>query len=108
MPADDQPVELACTLTADEHAARIAWIEKLNATALTGYDRDGHRMRLRYRPSAAVKAREFVRRERQCCPFLRFTTEELRDAFVVIIDAPTGLDSAIDALFAPYTRGQRR
>jgi hypothetical protein len=105
MPEDHKPVELACTLTADGHAARIAWIEELNATALRSYHRDGHRMRLRYHPSAAANAREFVRREQRCCPFLRFATEETEGAFVVIIDAPTGLDSAADALFAPYTRG---
>lgn len=108
MTADDAPVELACTLTADEHAARIAWIRELNEAALSGYDRDGHRMRLRYRPAAAAQARELVRRERRCCPFLRFATEEQPDAFVVIIDAPTGLDSDADALFAPYLRGMKR
>lgn len=108
MPEDHKPAELACILTADEHAARIAWIEQLNATALCGYHRDGHRMQLRYHPSAAAKAREFIRREQQCCPFLRFTTEETGGAFLVAIDAPPGLDSAPDALFAPYTRGQKR
>ncbi len=108
MTADDERVELACTLTADEHAARIAWIEDLNATALVGYQRDGHRLRLRYHPSASTRAREFVRREQQCCPCLRFSTEEQREAFVVIIHAPTGLDSAADALFAPYAQGQKR
>ena len=108
MAEDHEPAELACTLTADEHAARIAWIEELNAAALYSYHRDGHRMRLRYHPSAAAAAREFVRREQQCCPFLRFTTEETEGAFVVIIDAPTGVDSAADALFAPYVPGQKR
>lgn len=104
MTADDEPVEIACPLTADEHAARIAWIRELNEAALSGYDRDGLRMRLKYRPAAAARAREFVRRERQCCPFLRLATEEHPDAFSVIVDAPTGLDSVADALFAPYTR----
>ncbi len=96
MTADDAPVELACKLSSDEHAARIA------------YDRDGHRMRLTYRSSAAARVREFVRRERQCCPFLRFATEQHPDGFVVIIDAPAELGSAADALFAPYTGGGKR
>lgn len=108
MTAEDAPVEFACTLTADEHAARIAWIRELNDAALSGYDRNGHRMRLQYRPAAAARAQEFVRRERQCCPFLRFTTEKQPDAFVVVIDAPPGLDSAADELFAPYTPGPNR
>ncbi len=108
MTVDDERVELACTLTSDEHTARIAWIEDLNATALVGYQRDGHRLRLRYHPSASARAREFVRREQQCCPFLRFSAEEQREAFVVIIYAPPGLDSAADALFATYGQGQNR
>lgn len=106
MPADRESVQLACTLAADEHASRMAWIEEVNATALSGYHRDGARLRLTYRPAAAPRARELVRREQQCCPFLRFATEEHRDAFVVIIDAPAGLGSAADVLFARFTRGQ--
>ncbi|MEB4208079.1 hypothetical protein [Mycobacterium sp. 94-17] len=100
MPEND----LACTLTATDHAARIAWIGHLNATALQTYQRDGRRIRLRYRPVAAAQARELVRRERQCCPFLRFSTEQADDAFVVTIDAPADLGSAADELFAPYTQ----
>lgn len=108
MPANREPMRLACTLTADEHAARISWLAELNATALSGYHRDGPRLRLTYHRAAAPRAREFVRRERRCCPFLHFATEEYPDAFVVIIDAPTELGSAADALFAPYTQGPER
>jgi hypothetical protein len=110
MPADNESVQAACTLGAADHAARIAWIEELNATALSSYHRVGHRMRLRYHPTAAAKARELVRREQECCPFLHFTIEEDQDAFVVIMDAPAELSTAADALFAPYTRpgGQTR
>ena len=102
MPEDQDPATVACALTAADHAARIAWIERLNATALDGYQRDGRRIRLRYRPAAAALARELVRRERLCCPFLHFDTEEDDDAFVVTIDAPTGLGAEADALFAAY------
>ncbi|EFG76420.1 hypothetical protein HMPREF0591_3721 [Mycobacterium parascrofulaceum ATCC BAA-614] len=104
MQKNQDPAAVACALTASDRAARIAWIEQLNATALDGYRRDGCRIRLRYRPEAAARARELVRRERQCCPFLHFDTEEDDDAFVVTIDAPTGLAADADALFAPYTR----
>ncbi|OBI28334.1 hypothetical protein [Mycobacterium sp. E2238] len=95
---------VACALTASDYAARIAWIEQLSATALDSYQREGHRIRLRYRPAAAAQARELVRRERQCCPFLKFSTEERDDAVVVTIDAPADLGAAADDLFAPYTR----
>ncbi|ORB74823.1 hypothetical protein [Mycobacterium scrofulaceum] len=108
MPENRDSSAVACALTASDHAARIAWIETLNATALEGYQRDGRRIRLRYRPGAAARARELVRRERQCCPFLQFDTEEDDDAFVVTIDAPTALAADADALFAPYTRSGGR
>ena len=102
---DSPPV--ACTLTASDHTARIAWIEELNATALTGYRRDGHRITLRYRPAATAQARQLVRNERECCPFLEFSTAEDDDAFVVMIDVPADLGAVTDDLFAPYTRGPR-
>ena len=110
MRADRESLQAACTLTAADHAARTACIEELNATALDSYQREGRHMRLTYRPAAVAKARELVRHERECCPFLRFTTEEDQDAFVVIIDTPSELGTAADDLFASYTRrgGQTR
>lgn len=96
--------DVACALTTGDRAARIAWITRLNAAALDTYQRDGHRIRLRYRPFAAAQARELVRRERECCPFLHLRTEEYDDAFVVIIDAPPDLVAAADELFVHHTR----
>jgi hypothetical protein len=104
MSTDDRSIPAACALPVSDHAARIAWIKQLNATALQTYQRDGHRVRLRYRPAAAALARELIRRERECCPFLRFSTEADDDAFVVIIDAPADLGTTADDLFAPYTQ----
>jgi len=108
MPADPESSTPACTLTAADHAARIAWLTALNATALSGYDRDDNRLRLRYRMAAAAGAREWVRFEQRCCPFLRFTTEEDGGEFVVIIDVPAELGDAAEALLAPYAEGQQR
>ena len=104
MPTEHRSTPVACTLPASDHAARIAWIAQLNATALDTYRRAGNRIWLRYRPAAAAQARELVHRERECCPFLRFSTEEDDDAFVVMIDAPAHLGTAADDLFAPYTQ----
>lgn len=104
MSAEDRSIQVACALPASDRAARIAWIKQLNAMALDTYQRDGQRLRLRYRPAAAALARELVRRERECCPFLRFSTEEDDDAFVVIIDVPADLGTTADNLFSPYTQ----
>lgn len=103
MSTDCESPQATCTLAAADYPARIAWIEELNETALTGYHRDGNHIRLRYHPAAAAMAREFVRREQQCCPSLHFTTEEDEGAFVVTIDAPAELGTAGDALFAAFT-----
>ncbi|MGZ4582844.1 MAG: hypothetical protein ACXVYI_00535 [Mycobacterium sp.] len=104
MAANDESPNVACALTASDHAARIVWIEELNGSALHSYQRDGSRIRLAYDPAAAGRVYEFVRRERKCCPFLRFATEEHHGAFFVIIDAPAELGASADNLFAPYTR----
>lgn len=98
----------ACMLDATEYAARLAWIAELNKADLDGYARDGHRIRLRYRPAAAARARELIRREQECCPFLVFNTEETREAFVVIVDVPTELATVANALFASSNPGHKR
>lgn len=106
MPADREPTPLACTLTPADHAARAEWIKELSETALRGYRREGNRLRLGYHPAAAADVRELIRRERECCPFLRFATEEGPEEFVVIVEAPTGLGTAAEAAFAPHTGGR--
>jgi hypothetical protein len=97
-----EPPPLACTLTPDDRRAQLAWLGELNASALRGYRREGARIELVYHPSAESGVREFVRRERQCCPFLRFTIRDAPDALVVAIEAPPEAADAADALFEPY------
>ena len=95
---------VACTLTGTEYEARLSWIEHLNATALRDYRRDGLRIELSYDPSAAAQVRELVRREKKCCPFLDFATQDGKDAVIIVIEAPHDAGAATDALFAPYIR----
>ena len=102
MPWDRENRPVACTLAAEEHTARVKWIEELNSAALVGFQRDGQQVRLSYRPDAAAQARELVRRERLCCPFLQLRTAEDQGAFTVTIDAPSEFGRATDVLFAPY------
>lgn len=93
----------ACNLPAADYQKRLAWIRELNSTALRDYRRESREIQLEYDPSAIDFVREFVRGERECCPFLGFTVHENRDAVVVRIEVPDDLRHAADELFAPYT-----
>ena len=103
MPQDAESLSDTCNLAAAEYLVRVTWIEDLNASALCSYQRHGSRIELRYRPSAAAKVREFIRRERECCSFLHFTIEEGDNELVVIINAPAELGPAADIVFAGMT-----
>lgn len=46
--------------------------------------------------------REFVRRERECCPLLDFSLRESRDTVTLLIAVSADLSRAADDLFAPY------
>ena len=102
MSDDAESSVFACTLAANDHKDRMAWIEELNAAALRGYRREGLRIELMYDPSAAARVREFVDREQQCCPFLDFTMRHENGSFILVIDSPEDASEAADALFAPY------
>lgn len=93
----------ACNLPAADYRKRLAWIRELNSTALRDYRRESREIRLEYDPSAVERVLEFVRGERECCPFLGFTVHQNCDAVVVRIEVPDDLRHAADDLFAPYT-----
>lgn len=93
----------ACNLPAADYRKRLAWIRELNRTALRDHRRESRAIELRYDPGARDRVREFVRGERECCPFLGFSVHENRDALVVRIEAPDDLRHAADELFASYT-----
>ncbi|KKW64830.1 hypothetical protein BST23_19480 [Mycolicibacterium elephantis] len=94
----------ACNLPPGDYRKRLAWIGELNSSALREYRRADREVELRYDASAVDQVREFVRRERECCPLLVFTVREDRDAVVVRIEVPEDLSRSADELFAPYTR----
>ncbi len=107
MSNDQQSAAIACNLSATEYHDRIAWIEDLNKAALRDYRRDGRRIELGYGASEAVRVREFVQRERQCCPFLEFAVRRGDDRIVVTIVAPPEVGESADALFECYITGNR-
>ena len=102
MSTDCESPQATCTLAAADYPARIAWIEELNETALTGYRRDGNHIRLRYHPAAAAMAQEFVvvnsSAARPCTSLQKKRRRVRRN------NRCTGqLGTAGDALFAAFT-----
>lgn len=100
----------ACTLPPGDFAGRIAWITDLNRTALRSHHRAGHTLTLVYAPDAAARLAELVRRERACCPFLRFTRDETSDAVRLTVELPAAAADplAAAALFEPFLAGAPR
>ena len=106
-PSAKEPI--ACSLEAGTYKERLAWIATLNRAGLESARRDGLRLILSYRGDCAERVREMVRREQQCCGFLRFElTEDLaeaRDSVTLVITAPEGAADALDVIFEPYHAG---
>jgi hypothetical protein len=103
MSDDDTPREpIACTLAADAFRERLAWIAELNRSALQNVRRDGARLILTYHPRARGAVSEMVRREQQCCAFLRFELDEGEQELVLAITAPEAASEAFDDLFGAF------
>jgi hypothetical protein len=100
--SDSDTTPIACSLAPGRFADRVAWIARLNARALRDHRRDGSTLHLTYDRCAAAELREFVRRERSCCGFLRFDIDETADAIRLAIAAPPEARGAADELFAYF------
>jgi hypothetical protein len=97
----DMPI--ACTLSQDGMAARLALIDELAADGLI--DRTptdaGRRVRLRDTPQIEQRTRELIAAESRCCAFLRFNLS--RDSGYLLLDiaGPEDARPVIDLFFAP-------
>jgi hypothetical protein len=98
---------IACTLDAGGFKQRLAWIAELNRDALRGHEREGLVLQLRYDAKAADRVKEMVRREKQCCAFLRFDVRHEGNDVLLTITSPTEARIAAETLFEQFiTRGQ--
>lgn len=96
---------IACTLTPDAHAARTTSIAELNRAFLRAHHREERALTLVYAPDAAARVRELVRRERECCAFLRFDVAEASGSVTLRVEVPAEADEAAGALLAPFLAG---
>jgi hypothetical protein len=84
--ASETPI--ACTLDIGGFKQRLAWIAELNRDALRGHERHGLVLHLRYDAKFSDRVKEMVRREKQCCAFLKFHIRQEEDDVLLAITAP--------------------
>lgn len=104
--ADDKAI--ACTLGGDDFKNRAAWIRGIAERHLKRSLRSPLTLLLVYGKAAAADLREMVRRERECCAFLRFELAEDEDEVRLLITAPEAAREAAGFLFdhfAPQLAG---
>jgi hypothetical protein len=97
---------IACTLDAGAYQERLAWVARINRSALRSIRREGARLILTYDPQASTSVREMIRLERKCCAFLRFKLHEDEDALTLVVVAPKETRGSLDSLFEPFLTGQ--
>ena len=94
---------IACTLSPDGLASRLALIDALASDGLlerTPTDA-GLRVRLRDTPEIERRARELVAAESRCCAFLDFELTREGRELVLDIAGPEDARPVIELLFAP-------
>ena len=105
--AEPVPLPIACTLTGASLEERAVWLRRLGEAALIDGARGVNRLDLRFRSEAEGDARELIRAEGECCPFLSFDLH--RDAAEIrltVIGPPESgpvLDDMLAALRGAYT-----
>ncbi len=93
---------IACTLTPSAYAERVGWMGQINEASLRSYRQEGLVLELVYEPGALQRLSDLVRREQDCCAFLRFMLEERPGAVHLRIEAPPAAGNAAALLFAPF------
>jgi hypothetical protein len=93
---------IACRLTPGDYKARLAWINKLARDALRRHERRDLELELVYAAEAAQRVRELVRKEQDCCTFLKFDIDEWPGEVRLTIKAPERARQAADLLLGQF------
>jgi hypothetical protein len=92
---------IACSLTPDQRSARRAALVELVEHALLDTQLTG-RITLRRDERSESALDEFVRAERECCPFFDLTVTTHSDTLVLDIGGPDGAEPMIATLVAAF------
>jgi hypothetical protein len=93
---------IACTLQPGSYQERLAWIAAVARDGLRGVSREDLRLELRFGRHVATRVREMVRREQECCGFLRFELTESENDVHLTITAPERARDVADMIFAQF------
>jgi len=103
MTEQDSPTPpITCTLTGNNLRERLAAILALTRDALQGFTRRGLVLDLSFAGTAAERVREMVRKEKDCCGFLKFDLREVEQEVHLTITAPEEAREAADFLFEQF------
>ena len=100
--ATDQAVSIACSLSGDDHATRLAtWHHTLTGTAPRRLADGSVQVDV---PSSRVAAlAALIVDEATCCPFFRFTLGVTHAGARLQVNAPPEADSLLDDLFPAHS-----
>ena len=98
--AEPVPLPIACTLTGASLEERAVWLRRLGEAALIDGARDGNRLDLWFRSEAEADARELVRAEGECCPFLFFEVDRSADEVHLTVTGPLEAGPVLDDMLA--------
>lgn len=93
---------IACMLSGQDYAKRLAWIAELNRRSLTRTDRADLQLTLSYDRHALKQVEELVEREQACCPFLSFVVQADAYGVKLTVTAPEEARDVADDVFQPF------
>jgi hypothetical protein len=99
-----QELPIACSLGADDLAARLDLIAATGAESLISRDAEGDTQLLRFRRDDDVRRslEAIVVAEARCCSFLEMEIREEAGALVLVIDAPADAAPVAAALASAF------
>jgi hypothetical protein len=98
----NEETPIACTLATDAYRERLAWIARLNEDGLQSCRRRANILELRYKAAVRERVYELMRREAECCGFLRFEVAESDDGLRLTIKAPEEVNADAAPIFEPF------
>jgi hypothetical protein len=92
---------IACTLSAADHAQRLADVAALGRDALLAREPIDGGTRLTFAATARERVEAFVAAESACCPFLDMDLRVAGDRLVLDVTGPEAAAPIVAGLFAP-------
>lgn len=99
---------ISCTLSGKNLQERLLAIAELMRDSLQRFERRGLILDLTFVGTAAERVREMVRKEQDCCAFLKFDLREGQTDVRLTITVPEKAREAADILFEQFVGSYER